>query len=190
MEPVLKNPRKEKDYGKRSQFIWVLAWFMGIPLVVIVFVSMIGGDTGPVFWLAKGGIVILVGVCIFLTIIFLSVLNRASGSYLNLLGFGGKSKRSRREQMSAEFSLIKEAKRQGRFNDALRRLEAYLERDPDYPEAWFLKAQVLWEGFGNTAKARQCLAEVLRLVPENEPLHRWALDTQRKIKEEDRGNNH
>ncbi len=183
MKPVFKNLRKEKDIVKKSQFIWVLAWFLAIPLVVLVMVSSRGGIARPVRWLAEGGIIILTGAALILTTVFLYILSRLSGSFLNLLTPGMKSARGRREQMAADFAVIKEDKRQGRFEEALQKINSSLEKDRDYPEAMFLKAQILWEGFNNSAEAGRCLAKVRNMVPESEPLHRWALSINQEIKD-------
>ena len=49
-----------------------------------------------------------------------------------------------------------------------------LEKDPLFPEALFLKAQILWEGFENSVEAKRSLRDVMRIVQRDEPLHRWA----------------
>ena len=170
MDPIPKNLHKEKDYAARSLFILILVWFLAIPLLVIVLVSMISGDYGLIRWLAQGGIIILISAAVLLAVLFLFVLSRISGSFLNLLMPGGRSIRSRREQMTADFAVIKEDKRQGRFEEALQKMDAYLEKDPDYPEALFLKAQILWEGSGNAVEARRYLSRARNMVPEKEPL--------------------
>ena len=51
-----------------------------------------------------------------------------------------------------------------------------MEKDPDYPEALFLKAQVLWDGFEDYSGTRQCLQRVMEVSPdENAAFHRWAV---------------
>lgn len=185
MKPVPKNLRKDKDYVKKSQFIWVLAWFLAIPLVVLIMVGSLGGTARPVRWLAEGGIIVLIAAAVLLAVIFFFVVDRISSSYLNLLMPGGRSIRSRREQLAADFAVIKEDKRQGRFEEALQKINTYLEKDRDYPEAMFLKAQILWEGFNKSVEARRYLAKVRSMVPESEPLHQWALDIHQEIKDKD-----
>jgi tetratricopeptide (TPR) repeat protein len=41
------------------------------------------------------------------------------------------------------------SKRQGRFKEALSIIESALDRDPEFPDALYLKARILWEGFNN-----------------------------------------
>jgi tetratricopeptide (TPR) repeat protein len=185
MDPIPRNFHKEKDYVARSRFIWILAWFLAIPFIVIIMVSLLGGDLRFIRWLAQGGIIILVSAAVLLAVIFFFAVGRFSGSYLNLLMPGGRSIRSRREQMAADFAGIKEDKRQGRFEEALQKMDAYLAKDPNYPEALFLKAQILMQGSGNAAEARRYLTRVRKAVPEKEPLHRWAEGLLAEIKKEE-----
>jgi len=79
-----------------------------------------------------------------------------------------------REQFSAELEKIKYSKRMEHFDDALRLVNELLHKDPDFPDALFLKAHILWEGFGNSEASKGILKRVKQLVPEDETLHRWA----------------
>ena len=78
------------------------------------------------------------------------------------------------EMFSADMEKARHSKRQNRFQEALKTVNAVLAEIPDYPEALYLKAQILWEGFGNYAQAVNYLNKVLQLVDEQEGLHRWA----------------
>jgi hypothetical protein len=88
-----------------------------------------------------------------------------------------------REQLSADLDKIKFFKREARFDEALRLANEILATEPDFPEVLFLKAQILWEGFNNGEGAKQNLKRVLILAAEDEPLHRWALDLDRQLSE-------
>lgn len=94
---------------------------------------------------------------------------------------GRRSWRGLREQLSGEIERIKYCKRQGQFDEALRLADEVLEQDPDFPEALYLKAQVLWEGFGNAVEARQFLMKVIQTVSKDDPLRRWALSYRAEI---------
>ncbi|MEJ2728332.1 MAG: hypothetical protein P8185_07465 [Deltaproteobacteria bacterium] len=43
------------------------------------------------------------------------------------------------------------------FEKPLIKIEDVLAKDPEYPEALFLKAQILWEGFEDRREAKSCL---------------------------------
>ena len=79
-----------------------------------------------------------------------------------------------REIFSADMEKARHSKRQKRFHDALKSVNVVITEIPDYPEALFLKAQILWEGFGNYEQAVNYLDKVLQLVDEQEGLYRWA----------------
>ena len=68
------------------------------------------------------------------------------------------------------------------YEGALVKLEDILARDPDFPEALFLKAQILWEGFQDRTAAKACLMRVIKIESDKKAmLHRWALNLHREI---------
>ncbi len=79
-----------------------------------------------------------------------------------------------RETLAADMQRARYSRREGRYEEALAIINGVLEKDPKYPDAHFLKARILWEGFGNREGARGCLDMVLQLAPEGETLHQWA----------------
>ena len=79
-----------------------------------------------------------------------------------------------RDQFAADLEKIKECKRTGHFPEALRLANNILRQDPEFPDALYLKATILWEGFGNAEGAKGCLNMMKRNVPKNETLYRWA----------------
>ncbi|MEE8299909.1 MAG: tetratricopeptide repeat protein [Desulfatiglandales bacterium] len=95
-------------------------------------------------------------------------------------GFGGvlsgwSSRRATlRETFAADLAKARYSKRQGRFKEALSIIENVLDRDPEFPDALYLKARILWEGFNNREGAAECLKKVMKRVPSDETLHRWA----------------
>ena len=69
---------------------------------------------------------------------------------------------------------VEHSKRQGDFEQALLMVDDLLQKAPDYPEALYLKARILWEGFEDAASARACLVRVRELTPEESQFHPWA----------------
>jgi len=86
-----------------------------------------------------------------------------------------------RERLAGELDKIRHSKRQKDFDRALYLVNQALHKAPDLPDALFLKAQILWEGFGNPEAAKEYLQEVMGLVKVGEPLHRWALSYHKQI---------
>lgn len=87
---------------------------------------------------------------------------------------GPKAAWSAGERSAGDLEKIRFSKRQGRFEEALLLINEFLKQFPNNPEALFLKAQILHEGFGHDESARKCLQAILTEVPASEPLHRWA----------------
>ena len=79
-----------------------------------------------------------------------------------------------RERLAGDVEKARHNKRNGRFEEALRMIDGVLDRDKEFPEALFLKAQILWEGFDRSAESKILLRMVMRLVPDNDPLYHWS----------------
>jgi tetratricopeptide (TPR) repeat protein len=68
------------------------------------------------------------------------------------------------------------------YAKALATLETILARDPDFPDALLLKAQVLWEGFADEPEARKCVIRILHHVKDKaSPVYRWAGELYKEI---------
>jgi hypothetical protein len=79
-----------------------------------------------------------------------------------------------RERLAADLERARHSKRENRMEEALRIVEGVLFKDPDFPEALFLKGQIMLEGFKNPTGAADCFKKVLDVVEETDTLHRWA----------------
>ena len=98
--------------------------------------------------------------------------------------FSGWSSRkvSPRDALSADLERARFSKSKGRFEEALRIINEVIDKDPKYPDALFLKARILWDGFGKRDEAVVCLKKVMALVQSHETLHRWALSLYEEVK--------
>ena len=97
------------------------------------------------------------------------------GSILGNMFSGWSSRKvSPRETLSADFAKAKLCKSSGKYKEALKIINEVLEKDSEFADALYLKAQILWEGFENREGALECLRKVMILVPQQETLHRWA----------------
>ena len=88
---------------------------------------------------------------------------------------------SPRETLSADLEKAKSFKRTGEFEKAIEIIDRMIEIDPDFPEALYLKGQILWEGFEKRQEASECLLNVLQRVPKEDTLHRWASSYLKEI---------
>ena len=108
------------------------------------------------------------------------VADRVGEGSTNLLYGLGRETFQPHERLAGELDKIRHSKRQKDFDRALYLVNQVIDKAPDLPEALFLKAQILWEGFENQA-AEGYLKKVLRLVKVGEPLHRWALSYHEQV---------
>jgi hypothetical protein len=100
----------------------------------------------------------------------------------NLLYGMGRRDRSLRDQFAGTLNQARYHKMCKDYSNALLTVEGVLTRDPGFPEALLLKAQILWEGFEDGAGAKQCLINILKVEPnEKSPFHRWALALYKEI---------
>ncbi|NLA75266.1 MAG: hypothetical protein GX846_07345 [Deltaproteobacteria bacterium] len=83
-----------------------------------------------------------------------------------------KSKISPTEQITADLARARFSKSRGEYSEALAVVNEVLEKNPDFSEAIFLKAQVEWEGFKSIDLARKNLDKLLELVKDDEPFRK------------------
>ncbi|UCG14274.1 MAG: hypothetical protein JSU72_07385 [Deltaproteobacteria bacterium] len=81
---------------------------------------------------------------------------------------------SRQDRLTGEVDRIRCFKAQRNFDKALTLVNNVLDQDPDFAEALYLKAQVMWEGFKNPWAAETYFRRVIEITEDKEPVHRWA----------------
>jgi len=55
-------------------------------------------------------------------------------------------------------------------------IDDILTKATNLPEALYLKAQILWEGYQDADSSQNCLRKILIVSPDkNDTYHRWAL---------------
>jgi tetratricopeptide (TPR) repeat protein len=115
-----------------------------------------------------------------------AIFNAARGA--SAITTGSKPVRSNtivRRQPASELNAVRYHKLCHQFDDALLKIEEVLDKDPDFVEAWLLKAQILWEGFEDRNAAKKCLLKILAVEPnEKAVFHRWALNFFNALSEE------
>ncbi len=117
-----------------------------------------------------------------LCFLYALTVDRLGGGLGTILSGWSSRRVSPRETLSADLERARFSKRNGRFQEGLRIIDDVLQKDRNFPEALFLKAQILWEGFENREGAVECLEKVMGLVQEEEPIHRWSLHYYLEVK--------
>lgn len=94
------------------------------------------------------------------------------------------------DQLAGELVKARLMKASRRFDEALEVIDKTLQRMPKYPEALFLKAQILWEGYADYSGAKACLQQVLQLKKmrneKDETIRRWSEHMLKEMREERR----
>jgi tetratricopeptide (TPR) repeat protein len=113
------------------------------------------------------------------TTIFTGVL---SGGAVNALYGTGRRTIGVRERLAGDLNVVRYHKLCNRFDEALIKIEEVLARDPDFTEALFLKAQLLWEGFEDREAAGECLLKIIKVEPDEKAVfRRWAMNLYREM---------
>jgi len=135
-------------------------------------------------WMIGGLQGVLYGLTVsFLAVFAVELLSGGIGNgSVNILYGTGRLDRTMRDQFIGTLSQARFHKMSQRHDLALGCIDEVLAVAPNYTEALFLKAQILWEGCQNAAAAKQCLIHLMKVEPDKEaPFHRWALSLYREI---------
>ncbi|MFH2011996.1 MAG: tetratricopeptide repeat protein [Pseudomonadota bacterium] len=163
------KPLKDIDLVVRAQYLKIFAWCF-FPFTFI---------GGALF----GYVGIFIGVLLSLVIPvpILFILDRIGG-FASLLYRGRRANWSQHEQLEGDLTQVKYLKMIKNYATALELLDTILNHDPNHPEALFIKAQILWEGFENYAGAKVCLKKVIDMESiKDDPIRRWASNLSDEI---------
>lgn len=157
----IRRNMKDGDRTEIYRFMMIWAFSFGVFLTIEVFTGMV-----PLLFLIFAPPI--------MAVIVMVILAKAGDSISRSFYRGRKAAWSNKERLAGDLEKIRFSKRQGRFNEALVLANDILKHLPHDPEALFLKAQILCEGFGYGESAKKCLEIIITEVPASEPVHRWA----------------
>ena len=177
---VENNMRPIKDLDSANAALTLRNTLWALPYLVLLGLCL--------GYMSYGLLGALIGLLVAITVS--AAVGSATTVFTGILGDGavnvfyglGRKTTDLREQLSGDLNVARHHKLCNRFDEALIKIENVLAKDPDYPEALFLKAQILWEGFEDRREAKSCLLKVIKLEPDKEaPFHPWALDLYREL---------
>ena len=112
-----------------------------------------------------------------------------SGS-INVLYGMGRIDRTPRDQLVGTLTQARVHKMNNRCDRALACIDEVLAADPNFPEALFVKAQILWDGYQDGPAAKRCLIHLMKAEPDKEAIfHRWAVSLYKEIADHRRSQN-
>jgi len=108
--------------------------------------------------------------------------SRMGSTPVNLLYGMGRTDRTFRDQLIGTLNQARFHKMSKRHDLALACIDEVLVADSAFPEALFLKAQILWEGYQDGAAAKKYLIDLMKVDPDKEAtFHRWAVSLYKEI---------
>lgn len=165
------TPVKDKD-------LKTVTYFLRVAGLTVPFVCLLGlyvgyvhrGMAGAIF----GAVIAIIAGLVISTIVMF-FMDAVSGAASGLLSGRREAVWTIREQVQGFLSQARFNKENRDYEAALSFVNMVLEKDPDFTDALFLKAQILWEGFGHSHAAVQFLEKILALEDENKMIQNHAL---------------
>ena len=173
MNQIRITRKRERNQARIARF---LMWYCFMLLALVVIQLCTG-----VMRLTLVHIFLLATVPLPLCVLADFAIQRLGSGLGGVLSGWSPRRTTVRASLRADVQRATYSKREGRFQEALSIIDDVLDKDPEFPDALFLKAQILWEGFGNRKEALGCLKKLVQVVPDHETLHRWALSYHNEI---------
>jgi hypothetical protein len=158
------KPNKARERSFLFRFLYCFLWCTAVLFIIFAAVG------GRLF--TFNHLIIFVICCIPLSILYAILVEKLGTGLFSLLSGWSDRKSPARETYSADIAKVRFSKSRGEFSNALLIINEVLEKDPEFPEAIFLKAQIEWEGFKSGSLARENLDKVLELVKDDEPFRK------------------
>ena len=171
------NVKPGKDRTPIFRFFRFFVWTTGI-LTLMTFLTRAFPGAAP-FSFKHVAIILLCSIP--LSILCAYIIEKVGGGLGSILSGWTSGGIDHDGLFSGEIHKIKYSKREGHFDQALQMVNNLLHENPDNSEAALLKAQILWEGFGNASSAKGCLNRIIELAPEDDRFHRWATSYLEKV---------
>jgi tetratricopeptide (TPR) repeat protein len=119
------------------------------------------------------GLLIAAVVSIPFAFVVSIITNKAGGALSKTFYGGRKPTWTIQEKFQSTLDQVMFLKRQKQFPQALAKVNEILSQEPDFSEALFLKAQILWEGYKSAQGAKRCLDKAKDFVPPHDHLYSW-----------------
>ena len=170
MNATVKKQPKDVNSVTQTRLIMIAMW---IAPVCVLLGWVIGGLQGVLYGLTVS----------FLAVFAVELFSGGIGNgSVNILYGTGRLDRTMRDQFIGTLSQARFHKMSQRHDLALGCVDDVLAAAPNYIEALFLKAQILWEGYHDAANAKNCLIHVIKVEADKEaPFHRWAVSLYKEI---------
>ncbi len=113
-------------------------------------------------------------IAIPLTILSMFLIEKLGAVFGGLLSGWTSGPPDPKGAVVADLEKVRAYKRKGEFKEALSTIDRVISARPNLPDALYLKAQVLCEGFKKYSEAKKCLGKAITLTSNDETIHKWA----------------
>ena len=152
-----------------SLFLKGLAWALPfLCLLGFIYGKHFGGNGGAFIGVILGAI-----ASVFASLLAM-LISAKLGGFAALIYKGSRTNWSIEEQFEGDLNQIRYHKMNKHFDQALLKVDAVLSKAPDYADALYLKASILWEGFNEPIEAKRHLDKILKMTPKTNNYHIWA----------------
>ncbi len=173
---ILHNNKPHKPV--KDQDLKTVTYFPRVAGLTIPFVCLLGLYVGYAYWGLSGafsGVLIAAVIGLLISAIVMFLMNTVSGAASNLISGRREAVWAIREQVQGVLSQARFNRENRDYPAALSFVNKVLEKDSDFTDALLLKAQILWEGFGQSHAAIQFLEKTLSLADGNQMVQSQAL---------------
>jgi len=174
---IRKKPIRDLDTAEAAAFLKVYMW-------LVVFLGIFG-----FFLFGYRGLFLSILMSLVLTPLILMISNWLGKLVTGAFYSGRRANWTPEERFAGEVDKARHLKRMQDYDQALQTINGVLREAPDFPEALYLKAGILWEGFGNAPAARGNLKRIIEGKADPDcAVYRWAVSLFDELKQQDQKN--
>jgi tetratricopeptide (TPR) repeat protein len=169
--PNEKIKKAPKDKNLSDTF-----YFLRVSGLVVPLLCLLGFYVGYTHYGLSGaflGILLTAAGGLLLSFVIVYLLD-AVGDATGILFGKKRAVWTAREQLQGLLSQARFNKDNQQFKTALDYINQVLKRDPHYPDALFLKAQILWHGFEDADSAKPFLEKIMSMTESGSIIHNHA----------------
>ncbi|MBI9074527.1 MAG: hypothetical protein JEZ02_03870 [Desulfatibacillum sp.] len=180
VEPVNFNGKKQIKDANALRRGYSLSVLVGLALFICTGGLFIGfyleGALGALLGFAAGLILSFLAVYVFQFLI-----EGISDNVGRIVFIGKKANWTLHEGLQSDLQQIRYAKANERYGEALTKVNQVLKKAPKWPEALFLKAEILWDGFEALEDAKSTLRQIITLPTPPDQYNTWAKEMYKKL---------
>jgi tetratricopeptide (TPR) repeat protein len=154
------------DAGERSRLIRIFCWTLPLGLVLLLVCHPL----------------VAFGSYLAINLIIDRLICASGNGLAGLISGFGYRHRTVDDLCKGDIDRARFYRRNGRYDEALAVIDQILDKVPDYPEALYLKADILWQGFAHRQSAMACLERIQASRKADSTMQEWAKNYYHHLK--------